>query len=368
MPMVQPYSIYIHIPFCRARCKYCAFSSNVDFGLQQAYFDKLCSEIATAYAPVTDIKTLFVGGGTPTSVDGRYLMQVFDAVRKRFRLADDCEITCEANPESASADKIRLLAEQGVNRVSFGLQSVNDGTLAKIGRKHTYADFLRAMDNATAAGITNVNADVIIGLPETHADFTRTLTTVTSLPLTHLSMYALEIYPDTPMWQIRDECPTDEDYLADLYDEGVATFATAGFARYETSNFARDGKQCRHNLNYWREGHYYGFGASASGFVGNVRYTNARSIADYIAADNIRVEQENESLTEQAREYAMLALRLDEGVDEALFKRRYGKPFSEFFPAATKLFADGFLENVGGHIRIPADKAYVANSILELLL
>ena len=91
--MVQPYSIYIHIPFCRARCKYCAFSSNVDFGLQQAYFDKLCSEIATAYAPVTDIKTLFVGGGTPTSVDGRYLMQVFDAVRKRFRLADDCEIT-----------------------------------------------------------------------------------------------------------------------------------------------------------------------------------------------------------------------------------------------------------------------------------
>ena len=99
-----------------------------------------------------------------------------------------------------------------------------------------------------------------------------------------------------------------------------------------------------------------------------MRYTNARSIADYIAADNIRVEQENESLTEQAREYAMLALRLDEGVDEALFKRRYGKPFSEFFPAATKLFADGFLENVGGHIRIPADKAYVANSILELLL
>lgn len=366
--MSNYYSIYVHIPFCKARCKYCAFSSNTDFGLQGAYFDKLCAEIDGCFAPTRQIGTVFVGGGTPTSVDDKFLAQTFEALGKKFVFADDCEITCECNPETANLDKMKLLAKLGVNRVSFGLQSANDQTLYSIGRRHTYADFLRAVDNALAAGITNINADLILGLPETHVDFTRTLHTVTSLPLTHLSLYALEIYPDTPMWQLADLCPTDEDYLADLYDEGVAVFAEHGFVRYETSNFARDGKVCRHNLNYWREGRYYGFGASASGFVGDVRYKNKSNIVDYIAANDLREESETESLDDQAKEYVMLTLRLDEGVDEAEFLSRYGKPFRDFFPSADKLFQQGFLTQSDGHVKIPADKTYVANSILEELL
>lgn len=366
--MSNNYSIYVHIPFCKARCKYCAFSSNTDFGLQGAYFDKLCAEIDGCFAPTRQIGTVFVGGGTPTSVDDKFLAQTFETLDKKFVFVDDCEITCECNPETANLDKMKLLAELGVNRVSFGLQSANDQMLYLIGRRHTYADFLRAVDNALAAGITNINADLILGLPETHADFTRTLHTVTSLPLTHLSLYALEIYPDTPMWQLRDLCPTDEDYLADLYDEGVAVFGEHGFVRYETSNFARDGKVCRHNLNYWREGRYYGFGASASGFVGDLRYKNKSDIVDYIAASDLREESETESLDEQAKEYVMLTLRLDEGLDEAEFLSRYGKPFRDFFPSADKLLQQGFLTQSDGHVKIPADKAYVANSILEELL
>ena len=366
--MSQNYSIYVHIPFCKARCSYCAFSSNTDFGLQQAYFDKLFAEIDGAYKPETHISTVFLGGGTPSAVDDGYLIALFDKLRQHFDFSSDCEITCEVNPESGTRNKLRLLADMGVNRVSFGLQSMNDETLRKIGRLHTARDFLQAVDNAKKVGIDNVNADIILGLPESNESFMQTVENVCELPLTHVSMYALELYPETPLWQRRNECTTDPDRLADLYDMAVERLAKGGFARYETSNFARDGKQCGHNLNYWREGRYYGFGASASGFVCDTRYTDVRDINGYIAADNLREEEQTVSRDEQANEYVMLALRLTEGVCLTTFTERYGSDFWQYFANARQLQSRGFLQQVGDSVTIPDDKVYVANSILAELL
>ena len=361
---MQPYSIYVHIPFCKARCSYCAFSSNTDMSLQKAYFDKLTEEIQNAYLPQRQIATVFFGGGTPSSVDEKYISYLFEFLRKKFTFSPDCEITCEVNPESATYDKMRLLRELGVNRVSFGLQSLNDGTLKKIGRLHNSEQFLQAVDTAFKVGIDNVNADVIVGLPESEKEFLSTIQGVCALPLSHLSVYALELYSDTPLWQLRDQCPTDQDYLADLYDKAVSMLDAHGFKRYETSNFAKEGRQCKHNLNYWKEGRYYGFGAAASGFVEDTRYTNLFDIRDYIAADNVRQSQQTESLDEQANEYVMLALRLAEGVDEAEFTQRYKKDFWQYFTNADKLLKQGFLKRVDGRIVIPDDKVYVANSVL----
>ena len=362
------YSIYIHIPFCRARCSYCAFSSCTDLSLQEAYFAKLFDEISAYELPEKRIGTVFLGGGTPSAVDGKYIVRLFDLLRSRFDLADDCEITTEANPESATYDKLALFRDVGVNRISFGLQSLNNATLAKIGRLHTSEQFLQVLDNALAVGFTNINADLMLGLPESHADFLHTVDTAVRLPLSHLSLYALELYPDAPLYAIRNQIPSDQDYLADLYDQAVARFAEAGFMRYETSNFARDGKRCKHNLNYWHEGRYYGFGASASGFVGDVRYDNVRDIRDYIAADNVRVNAETESLDTQANEYAMLALRLADGVDLAEFRTRYGQDFFTYFDSANRLLQQGCLQVVGGSVVIPDDKYYVANAILSELV
>lgn len=362
------YSIYIHIPFCRARCSYCAFSSCTDLSLQEAYFAKLFDEISACELPEKHIGTVFLGGGTPSAVDGKYIVRLFDLLRSRFDLADDCEITTEGNPESATNDKLALFRDVGINRISFGLQSLSNATLAKIGRLHTSEQFLQVLDNALAVGFTNINADLMLGLPESHADFLHTVDSVVQLPLSHLSLYALELYPYAPLYALRNQIPSDQDYLADLYDQAVARFAEAGFMRYETSNFARDGKRCKHNLNYWHEGRYYGFGASASGFVSDVRYDNVRDIRDYIAADNVRVNAETESLDTQANEYVMLALRLADGVDLAEFRARYGRDFFTYFDSANRLLQQGCLQVVGGSVVIPDDKYYVANAILSELV
>ena len=336
--------------------------------MQEAYFAKLYEEISHAELPVTDIGSVFLGGGTPSVADSRYIVRLFELLRDRFVFTDDCEITTEVNPESATTDKLKMFRDIGINRISFGLQSLNDKTLAKVGRLHSAKQFLQALDDALNTGFDNINADLILGLPETQQDFLYTVDTAVRLPLTHLSLYALELYPDTPLFSIRDQIPSDQDYLADLYDQAVARFNKAGFVRYETSNFARDGKRCRHNLNYWHEGRYYGFGASASGFVGDVRYDNVRNIVDYIVADNVRSNVETESLDTQANEYVMLALRLQEGVDLTDFRMRYGYEFFDYFAAANSLVKQGFLAHTNDRVTIPDDKYYVANSILSELV
>lgn len=369
--MNNNYGIYVHIPFCKARCSYCAFSSCCDYSLQEEYFAKLYSEIAARSDKSVSVSTIYLGGGTPSSVETKYLDGVFSALRQYFDLSAVSEASVECNPESVTEVLLACLKRNGVNRLSFGLQSVNDNTLVRVGRIHRYSDFVKALTLARQFGFTNINADLILGLPESETDFYNSVETAVALPLTHVSVYALELHEGSPICALcKGIYGYSDDQLADMYDRAAAILSKNGFQRYEISNFAKAGYQCKHNLIYWNENRYFAFGASASGFVGNVRYTNPYGIKEYIAAPVTELLSSGDciSLSEQANEYAMLALRLSGGVALSEFKRRYGSDFFSFFANAERLTEQGLLIVDGDSVRVSADKIYVVNSILCELL
>lgn len=363
-------AIYVHVPFCKARCKYCAFSSCVNSDLVSAYLTRLEQEIASANIGYDNkISTIFLGGGTPSVLGAKNINRIFSALKNKFDLSPVSEITVECNPESVSDELFQALVNVGVNRVSFGLQSVNNSTLKAIGRLHDFDAFLSALDSCRKHGITNVNADLILGLPESADDFCRSVDIVGNLPLTHVSVYALEVHPNTPF---ADYCQTHfphaEDELADLYDYACSKLSASGFSRYEISNFAKSGYACRHNLNYWQEGRYYGFGPSASGFWGNVRYRNVYDVSAYVSTVNAVEQSEVISAHDEQSEFVMLSLRLSDGFSLSRFAERFGVDFFSRFPQATRLVKLGMLSVNGDAVRIPDDKIYVCNSILADLV
>lgn len=365
------YAVYIHIPFCKARCGYCAFSSCVDYSLTEQYFAKLFCEMDCYADKSVKISTVYIGGGTPSSVGAKYLNLLFDKLRGSFDLSNVTEITVECNPESVNAELLECLRNNGVNRLSIGLQSANDETLKRIGRIHCFDDFLRALALARSYGFDNINADLILGLPEAAGDFERTLKAIVKLPLTHISVYALELYPDSHIFHIcKTQYNFSDDELADMYDVACNTLVACGFERYETSNFSKIGFECKHNLNYWTEGRYFAFGAAASGFVGDTRFTNVYDIHDYLSCDvsNLKADCETLSNFEQANEFVMLGLRLDCGISLDEFYSRYKTDFWQFFERARNLERRGFLAVKNGRVAIPPDKSYVTNSILSELL
>ncbi|MCH5151306.1 MAG: radical SAM family heme chaperone HemW [Clostridiales bacterium] len=368
---MDKYGIYIHIPFCKARCSYCAFSSCTDYSLAPKYFAKQYAEIEQFRDMGSEISTIYLGGGTPSSVEIKYLDGLFEKLNDNFDLSKVSETTVECNPESVTDELLFCLKRNGVNRLSFGLQSVNDETLKRIGRLHSYADFCRALNLAKRRGFDNVNADLIVGLPETADDFRRSVDTVAKLPLQHVSVYALELHEDTPLYELcQAKYPHNDDELADLYDYARTALGQNRYMGYEISNFAQVGRECKHNLNYWQEGRYFAFGASASGFVGDTRYVNPHSIAEYIATPVDKLHDENEtlSISEQANEFVMLGLRLSSGVNLEEFAERYGSDFFDFFPNARKLIRQGFLCVESGRVTVPTSQIYVINSILCELL
>ncbi len=368
--MDNNYAIYVHIPFCKARCGYCAFSSCVNFHLCEKYFDVLCNEIRrTKAVPQCKVKTIFWGGGTPSAVEVKYLSRLYTTLAEKFDLSALEEFSVECNPESVTGDLLKFLKSINVNRLSLGLQSANDETLKRVGRLHDYATFLRALNLAEQYGFYNVNADLILGLPESARQFYNTVEQVTQLPLQHLSLYALEIHEGTEFEKLCKSFPHSDDELADMYDYAKAAFERAGFLRYEVSNFAKVGYECKHNLTYWTENRYFGFGAAASGFVGNIRYGNAFDIGKYIDSNGRDLEyKEKISLKEEMFEYVMLALRLQNGFSLADFKNRYGADFCKCFPACDRLIDDGFFVKSCGRVFVRDDKFYVLNSILTELM
>ena len=365
------YGIYVHIPFCKARCGYCAFSSCTDYELVPAYFHKLFDEIEHYGDKSVVISTIYVGGGTPSSVDKNLLNDLFDRLAANFDLSRVTEVTVECNPESVTEELLRCLKANGVNRLSFGLQSVNDSTLKKIGRLHDFAQFERALKLARQLGFDNVSADLILGLPESKNDFYNSVKTVTNLGLQHVSIYALELHEGTALFkQNNGQDFFDEDELADMYDEACQMLQNCGLHRYEISNFSHLGWESRHNLNYWTEGRYFAFGAAASGFVGDVRYVNPYEINKYISTPTKLLHNDCERLLQedQANEFVMLGLRLIDGISLDEFSSRFGTDFFTFFPNANDLVNRGFLCVQNGRVMVPSDKLYVVNSILVDLL
>ena len=284
-------SIYIHIPFCTVRCGYCAFNTYTDLEhLIPEYVDALCSELSFAAMQVRDkrVHTVYFGGGTPSLLSPRQFEQILSQVSRLYCIDDEAEWSLEANPDDLSEPYLRDLCKLGVNRLSIGMQSANAAILKMFDRQHDLAAVETAVRDARRAAIDNINLDVIFASPgETLADWKQTVAALLRFTPDHISMYGLELKGGTRLRQqvdAGDLARPDDDVFADMYEFASTALATAGFDQYEISNWCRPGKECRHNLQYWRNLEYVGVGAGAHGFTGGCRYSTIASPERYVAA------------------------------------------------------------------------------------
>lgn len=351
--------LYIHIPFCKKKCRYCDFVSFPALEREDLYFVALVAEMRK-YAPLMKDRafdTVFIGGGTPTVLKPGRTAALLNEARKCFSIKPEAEITSEANPESASEEKLNELYEAGVNRLSLGLQSANDLELHAIGRIHSRQDFINAVSAARKVGFTNINADVMHGLPgQTEESCIDTIRLVTELEIPHISSYSLILEEGTPLYDdVRNGrvMLPDPDDTADMEDAGFEFLAQRGYARYEISNFAKPGFECRHNLNYWDNGEYLGIGLnshSALRLKGDwTRFNNTDDLNEYInelgegklpVRNTRKIERDEEMF-----ETIMLGLRKIKGVSRREFEERFGcDPAEKYAPAVSELEMDGWLE------------------------
>ena len=319
--------LYVHLPFCSTHCTYCPFAISTDISLQDAYIDALIREVRggqTLLSVRTDsvcpppADTIYLGGGTPSRTSIANLTRLFAAIRDQFAVAENAEITIEANPEDVTEDALAAWRALGVNRVSIGVQSFHDRELAAISRIHDRARALGAVRTVVASG-ARASLDLILGLPEQTAEsFRETLDTAIELGAGHLSLYMLDLEERTPL-QVqaargRVTLPEDE-LVAALYLEAVEHLGRAGLHQYEISNFARSGEESRHNIRYWTRGEYHGFGMSAHSFLGDERFANTRDIHRYIeTAPHARDFAERLGEGEVRRERIFLQLRRTSGM------------------------------------------------------
>ena len=326
--------IYVHFPFCVSKCNYCNFNSYSNKSeMQMDYFHALLKEIEM-YGGQKKIKidSIFIGGGTPSIMFDGCISTVLSHIRKNFSLTEDCEITVEANPNSLNVTKCREWKEAGVNRVSVGLQTTNPNALKIIGRVHGKKEYVEAINALQSVGINNINTDCLVGLPrQKMSDVRRTLDLVTKLGCKHVSVYSLILEEDTPLYDMVKsgavKLPKEEKTLS-MYNFALKFLKEKGLHRYEVSNFAKRGCECRHNLNTWHMHEYLGFGAGAHSFFDNYRYSNVNEIERYIELILNKKEpianREKLSKQEKLEEYIMLGLRTADGIDLAEIKDVYG--------------------------------------------
>jgi oxygen-independent coproporphyrinogen III oxidase len=310
--------LYVHIPFCARKCNYCDFYSvpSIEASLLDRYLDALFLE-AEKYSGMA-FDTLYVGGGTPSILGPDRLETLMAGLSRRLGLKRLPEASIEVNPESASPEFMRMARSLGFNRLSIGVQSLNDDELRKAGRIHSSDAAITAMDNAVRCGFDNISADIIVGLPgQTSETLSNTLGQLTGRGLTHISAYCLSIEESTPFAVSPPPDLLDDDAEADLFETAALHLAGHGFTHYEISNFALPGKECLHNLNYWRGGEYVGLGPAAASNLGSRRMKNAPCLDGYLQNPlAIEVESEELSSGDRMAEEAMLRLRLlKEGLD-----------------------------------------------------
>ena len=341
--------VYVHIPYCVRKCAYCDFCSVPRSETAEQYPDALCREIELSRDRLPyegPVPSVFFGGGTPTVLPAEALVRILETIRGTYEVRSDAEITVECNPGTANYSDFVKLRATGFNRLSLGLQSANDKLLQVVGRIHTYDQFLAAFHAARDAGFQNINVDLMHGLPgQTQSDYLDTLQKVCDLGPEHISVYALILEEGTPLYdQVRAgeiDLP-DEDTVADMEDAGMAYLKERGYERYEVSNFAKPGYACRHNLIYWNDEPYLGFGvaahSSAKGEGEWLRWSNTESISAYLrklkrgrlpTADTIHIDDREEMF-----EVIMLGLRKVRGIPRQAFLNRFGLPLEKAFPDA----------------------------------
>lgn len=332
--------IYVHIPFCKSKCRYCDFVSFPDkIHLAESYMACVYREMSMRKEDLKDYEfdTLYIGGGTPSVVDESYIAMLVTAAKKYFNVKKGAEITIEINPGTISAGKVEMYEKCGINRYSVGLQTAINSQLREIGRIHTLNEFITC---AKLLKGKNFSVDVMIGLKDQTADdVIKTIEVASAFGASHISMYALSPEDGTPIYTdyLNGELP-DGDEVAEMYEAGVKKLEELGFFRYEVSNFAKKGKESRHNLNYWRRGEYIGFGVAASSCINNIRFTNTFDLDEYfkcILSGHLAVKSREEIDVEgQEEEFIFLALRTAAGIDLEEYKKRFNCDFTEKYSSA----------------------------------
>lgn len=371
-----PRALYIHIPFCTNKCFYCDFNSYVAAGQPiDAYLDALEHEmkLTVAALPPRAIDTVFVGGGTPTVLDPKQMERFLSAVRRHFPIAPDAEFTMEANPGTTDPDKLAAMRAGGVNRISFGAQTFDEGLLKAIGRIHEARDVVQSIANAKAAGFDNLSIDLMFGLPNQKLEQLKdSVNKAIALDLPHYSLYGLKVEENTLFHRLyqRDELPLpeEEEELA-MYEYLMERLSGEGYRQYEISNFARPGFESRHNTTYWRNEPYYGLGAGAHGYALGERHVNIKGVQPYIDAANRalpRLETNAVDADEAMGDFMMVGLRLLDGVRPEDFARQFGGAALEekFGAELSKLRAQGLLELSGqGGYRLTPKGVVLGNEV-----
>ena len=370
-----PIGLYVHIPFCLQKCLYCDFVSFTDVSAPRraSYIASLCEEIRSyRRADTVALDTVFFGGGTPSCLTEAEASQIFGAIRETFALCAGAEITFEANPNTLSPEKLAHFRALGFNRVSLGLQSADDGELRTLGRIHNRDDFLAAYRMVRDAGFSRVNVDLIYGIPKQTAEsFARTLDTVVALAPEHICCYALILEEETPFFRMRDRLAfPDEDEECEMYETAVRVLGQNGYRHYEISNYAKSGEECRHNLHYWRDEEYIGVGIAAHSYFEGVRWGNTEKFSEY--SDRFGIEyrtREDSRGAADETEYAMLRLRLSEGLSLSEYRERFGVSFAEGKKDRLRFYRDrGYLAIKGDRLFLTDRGFYVSNAILTDLL
>lgn len=377
--------IYIHIPFCVRKCAYCDFlSAPADQETIARYMDALKKQLVKQAASFQKKKvdTVFIGGGTPTILLIDQISELLETVQTNYALAKNVEFTVEANPGTLTAGKVRALARGGVNRVSLGLQSASEQELRLLGRIHTYDDFLRSYGLLREGGIRNINVDLMSALPgQTIASYEKTLHQVLSLHPEHISAYSLIIEEGTPFYEqyredekLRDAgeeprlLPSEECERA-MYELTGALLSDYGYARYEISNYAKKGHECRHNIGYWTGEEYLGVGLGASSYIEGTRFCNTSDLREYLEEDFAPREAQKLSKNDRMAEFFYLGLRMTAGVAKAEFVRRFGLGAEAVYGEVLKdLAAQQLLEDTGTYYRLTPFGRDVSNQVLYRFL
>lgn len=369
----KPLSLYVHIPFCIKKCLYCDFLS---FPLKsqthniENYVNQLCCEIEYKNSQYSDeeyrVISVFFGGGTPSSIDARYIEKILCKLRNIFSFDKDAEITIEVNPGTVDEDKLTTYYKAGINRLSFGLQSACDEELKTLGRIHNYDTFEKNYALARRVGFTNINVDLMSAIPnQTVASWEWNLNQIIRLNPEHISAYSLIVEEGTPFYDMELKLPSEEDERA-MYAMTGDKLLTAGYKQYEISNYGKPGFVCKHNIVYWKRGDYLGFGLSAASLVGNLRISNVTSMEDYLLGQYEDAEtKELLSLQEEMGEAMFLGLRMTEGVSEEAFVKRYGITISDQYPGVIEKYVrQGLLQRRNGHIFLTKEGMNLANAVM----
>lgn len=362
-------SLYIHVPFCKSKCYYCNFVSLVNINnYAESYVNTLLREIESVFNNRKNppLKTIYIGGGTPSLMDIKYLDKIFSQINNLTAISQNTEITLEINPGTVDIEYLKNLKSLGINRLSIGVQSFDDKILKAINRIHNAKEAIETVKMVNKAGFNNINIDLMYGLPYQDMNiWENTLNNAIKLEINHISTYGLKIEEGTVFGKNIPSNLPDEDLIVSMYADMTNILTNKGFNQYEISNFALSGYESKHNLAYWHNEEYFGLGLSAHGYIDGIRYSNTENIEEYIKNPLLKLSEHKVSFQEAVEEGIFLGLRLIEGINIEKFNKEYNIDlYKKYGKIIEKHISSGFLELKEGFLKLTPNGILISNSIL----